>query len=791
MVDADRLTAAYGTAHSDLLAECDATGRWVGQLASSPLSTATAVSALALVERHAPTDSHGCFADESRESRLSQLLMTSVHWLARRQNPDGGWGDTDKSLSNIATTMLVRAAFQFTGAPAEHENLLESADAYIARAGGVRGLRRRYGRDKTFAAPILANLALAELVPWRDVPSLPFELAALPERFWRRVQMPVVSYAIPALVAVGQVKFRNSPPWNPLLRWIRHRVAAQTLDLLQTKQPDSGGYLEAIPLTSFVVMSLVGMGKSDHPTVARGVQFLLRSVRPDGSWPIDVNLAVWNSTLSINALAASGEDVSRLGCLEWLLGCQGQSTHPYTGADPGAWAWTDLSGGVPDADDTAGALLALDHWRRSLLDSEGRARPAHGVDHRGHAAGESGSTDRSLVQPADGQAESAARAGNGAGDGQIAATPPDAASTVAHAVASQNGASGFGATDRPRLPDSGSAADPEREAVQRIAASARRGIEWLLNLQNSDGGWPTFCRGWGRLPFDRSGADLTAHALRAFGAWRTTLCASEALPDAQRLQWAGRMTAVLDRGFDYLQRSQRPDGSWVPLWFGNQSQADECNPVYGTARVLLAYSELGRLAAPAAEAGLHWLVKAQNADGGWGGFPPDPAPPKKARKSVAATSQYVPPLPVAHRRGIGPSVQALFGKLRSSARRPETSTPSAKIPRGSSVEETALAVEAILCALAHGGKALVADKQLQSAADRGANWLIDAVEANRHGQTSPIGFYFAKLWYYERLYPLIFTVAALGQAVRRLLPTASKTRPSAKPPITESAVGNR
>ena len=33
--------------------------------------------------------------------------------------------------------------------------------------------------------------------------------------------------------------------------------------------------------------------------------------------------------------------------------------HPYTGAAPGGWAWTDLPGGVPDADDTPGALLAL------------------------------------------------------------------------------------------------------------------------------------------------------------------------------------------------------------------------------------------------------------------------------------------------------------------------------------------------------------------------------------------------------------------------------------------------
>ena len=28
---------------------------------------------------------------------------------------------------------------------------------------------------------------------------------------------------------------------------------------------------------------------------------------------------------------------------------------------------------------------------------------------------------------------------------------------------------------------------------------------------------------------------------------------------------------------------------------------------------------------------------------------------------------------------------------------------------------------------------------------------------------SPIGFYFAALWYYERLYPLIFTATALGR----------------------------
>ena len=54
--------------------------------------------------------------------------------------------------------------------------------------------------------------------------------------------------------------------------------------------------------------------------------------------------------------------------------------------------------------------------------------------------------------------------------------------------------------------------------------------------------------------------------------------------------------------------------------------------------------------------------------------------------------------------------------------------------------------------------------------DRGIEWLIGRVESGRHREPSPIGFYFAKLWYYEQLYPLLFTVAELGQAVLHTSP---------------------
>jgi squalene-hopene/tetraprenyl-beta-curcumene cyclase len=146
---------------------------------------------------------------------------------------------------------------------------------------------------------------------------------------------------------------------------------------------------------------------------------------------------------------------------------------------------------------------------------------------------------------------------------------------------------------------------------------------WLVRLQNNDGGWPTFCRGWGKLPFDRSGSDLTAHALRALEVHRL-VCPSlaEAAEKGLRIRFVGPsrevVSASLDRGLRFLSHRQHPDGSWSPLWFGNQDHPDEDNPVYGTAKVLMAYRDLGLMDTPEALRGIAWLVANQNEDGGWG-----------------------------------------------------------------------------------------------------------------------------------------------------------------------------
>jgi squalene-hopene/tetraprenyl-beta-curcumene cyclase len=45
--------------------------------------------------------------------------------------------------------------------------------------------------------------------------------------------------------------------------------------------------------------------------------------------------------------------------------------------------------------------------------------------------------------------------------------------------------------------------------------------------------------------------------------------------------------------------------------------------------------------------------------------------------------------------------------------------------------------------------------------DRALAWLTASVDREDWRSPSPIGLYFAKLWYFEKLYPLVFGVAAL------------------------------
>ncbi len=632
-IDFTTVERTHESATAALLDARGPSAHWEGELSSSALSTATAACALSLLHRANPR------ASLQPEGDLSRFIDKGLDWIAEHQNADGGWGDTIDSPTNISTTTLCWAALGIEPSGAHRQESLDRATAWLLKDCGeltprrmAATIRSRYGNDGTFSIPILTMCALAGRFgsapdAWASIPALPFELAACPHQLFRRLRLNVVSYALPALIAVGQARHFHRPTRNPITRVLRNALRARTLRVLHSTQPESGGFLEAAPLTSFVLMSLASIGHAGHPVARSAAKFLTETVRPDGSWPIDTNLATWVTTLSCNALGdgltsrLSGDQ--RGAILNWLVSQQHRIEHAYTHAAPGGWAWTDLSGGVPDGDDTPGALLAL----RALTSTQ----------------------------------------------------------------------------------------DVQTQAVVRVARAATLGLRWLIDVRNTDGGVPTFCRGWGKLPFDRSSPDLTAHAIRAWVAW--TPFSDQAL--------RGEIEAAIKRAKGYLLKTQQADGRWVPLWFGNQKEENQENPLYGTTRVMRAAGgESGdpRLDAAWTEAhgrATQWVLSAQHEDGGWG-----------AAKDV---------------------------------------TPS--------IEETALAVEALAERLstqrtdvpsdaAKDGPALD-DDRVTGAIARGSAWLARHTSHGTQFPAAPIGLYFAKLWYSERLYPLILTVSAL-ERVRRL-----------------------
>ncbi len=501
----------------------NAKGYWDGQLSSSALGVAVSVIAFQFYDKEL----------------LQKEIYRGVSWLVKHANPDGGYGDSPESISNVSTSLLCFSALYITRHQVPESertrhllmNYLKQLGIDVESQDIATHILQFYKNDYTFSVPILTTCALCG-IPDDDafdrIPQLPFELALLPGAFYRFLHLNVVSYAIPALVAVGIVIFKNKPSgW--LMKMVRKRSIPRVMRLLEKIMPHSGGFLEAIPLTAFVVLSMIKSGCRQHVVVEKGIDFLRRTQRKDGSWPIDVDLSTWVTTLAVKSfrdeLDTYIDQPSRQAITNHLLSLQNQSVHPFNGSDPGGWGWTSFSGSVPDGDDTPGAILAL-------------------------------------------------------------------------LILNKN-------------PDN------------QVSTSVMAGCDWLMKLQNRDGGFPTFSRGWGKLPFDQSCADLTGHSILALAA------SMEALGTHIPAKKHSKYKRALDKAIQYLMHRQQPNGAWHPLWFGNQHHVDHLNPVYGTARVaayLIDAMQLGWVPddlkdrfGQCVESAQAFLMTVQNADGSWGG----------------------------------------------------------------------------------------------------------------------------------------------------------------------------
>jgi len=139
----------------------------------------------------------------------------------------------------------------------------------------------------------------------------------------------------------------------------------------------------------------------------------------------------------------------------------------------------------------------------------------------------------------------------------------------------------------------------------RMEQAVRRGLAWMVSMQNDDGGWGAFDKNNNRgiltkMPFadhnamiDPSTADVTARVLECLG----------------RFGWPASHP-VIQRGLKFLLHDQTSDGSWYGRW--------GVNYVYGTGGVLRALETLGLTARDYCQRAVAWLRSVQNADGGFG-----------------------------------------------------------------------------------------------------------------------------------------------------------------------------
>ncbi len=160
-----------------------------------------------------------------------------------------------------------------------------------------------------------------------------------------------------------------------------------------------------------------------------------------------------------------------------------------------------------------------------------------------------------------------------------------------------------------------------------VLAATRRGVDWLLSMQNRDGGWAAYDididnQVLTQLPFadhnamlDPSCADITARVLELLG----TLGYRDDHPKVAR-------------ALDYLLRTQEPEGCWYGRW--------GVNYIYGTWQVLQGLKAIDfRMDLPAVQTAVHWLESTQQPSGGWGETPASYDDPSKKGTGEPTPSQ--------------------------------------------------------------------------------------------------------------------------------------------------------
>ena len=311
------------------------------------------------------------------------------------QRADGTWALYHDGPGDLSTTVEAYVALRLLGVAASSEPLVR-ARRFVLDQGGVAHAR------------VFTKLWLALFgeYPWDGVPSMPPELVHLPTwaplnlydfACWARgtiapllivlSRKPVrpLGFGVGELVAPGTETELHRIPGSGIFWWLdklqklyerlprqpgRRRACRSITDWITDHQEADGSWGGIQPpwVYSLIALNLQGMGL-DHPVMRLGLRGLHErfAVSDAAGWRLQACMSpVWDTAWAVLALRAAGLPRAHpqvRAAVDWLLGEQIERGGDWQVKVPmqecGGWAFEFDNDIYPDIDDTAVVVLAL------------------------------------------------------------------------------------------------------------------------------------------------------------------------------------------------------------------------------------------------------------------------------------------------------------------------------------------------------------------------------------------------------------------------------------------------
>ncbi|TMD44053.1 MAG: squalene--hopene cyclase [Chloroflexi bacterium] len=372
-----RLKQALDRAVQWLLERQNVEGWWCGELETNVTMTAEHVLLLRFLELG-----------------LERIRDGAIRHILNNQRDDGSWALYFGGPADLSTTIEAYVALKVLGVD-PGSDAMQRALAVIHQQGGV-------AQARVFTK---IWLALFGQYPWSGIPSMPPELIYLSPKMpfnlydfacWARgtiaplliviSRRPVKSLgcSVPELVVPGTEDLLTRVPGSGLFWWTdkllklyeafpwqpgRSRARRRVVDWIVERQEADGSWGGIQPpwVYSLIALYLEGMG-TDHPVMRRGIEGQEGFVLEDESgWRFQACMSpVWDTAWALLALRHAGVERDHPGiqrAVQWILQEQisvGGDWQVRGGTVPcGGWAFEFENDIYPDIDDTAVVVLAL------------------------------------------------------------------------------------------------------------------------------------------------------------------------------------------------------------------------------------------------------------------------------------------------------------------------------------------------------------------------------------------------------------------------------------------------